>query len=186
MPGDVWGRTYQLAAKDAADVRAIYDDVVAFRQATDVPSNVRLAVRRFESVYTRGVRQREDRIVDELIALEALAGSGTELRFRLAFRVSSLLASDDDERLMLFEAMKRYYAIRSKIVHGSDLQAAERALVDDDAELRDIVRRLVRAVISATGHTDLRLTASYIDEQLDRALLNTEARQDLRGALGLE
>lgn len=80
MPGDVWGGKYELAATDAGDVRAIYDDVVAFRRATDVPSNVRLAVRRFESVYTRGVRQREDRIIDELIALEALAGSGTELR----------------------------------------------------------------------------------------------------------
>ena len=58
--------------------------------------------------------------------------------------------------------------------------------MDDDAELRDIVRRIVRAVIYATAHTDIRLTGPYIDEQLDRALLDTEARQDLRGALGLE
>jgi hypothetical protein len=147
-------------------VRAIYNDVVAFRQATDVPNNVRLAVRRFESVYRRGLGQREDRIIDELIALEALAGSGTELRFRLAFRISSLLASDDDERLALFDAMKRYYDLRSKIVHGSSLKPDERAFVNDDAELRDIVRRVVRAVIYATAHTNIRLTGKYIDEQL--------------------
>ena len=140
MPGDTLGQQYQLARTDASNVRAIYDDVVAFRRATDVPSNVRLAVRRFESVYSRGIRQREDRIIDELIALEALAGSGTELRFRLAFRVSSLLASDDNERLTLFGAMKRYYDIRSKIVHGGDLNEAGRALVDDDAELRTLLR----------------------------------------------
>lgn len=186
MPGDVWGREYQLAATDAADVRAVYDDVVSFRQATDVPNNVRLAVRRFESVYRRGISQLEDRIVDQLIALEALAGSGTELRFRLAFRISSLLASDDDERLALFEAVKSYYDLRSKIVHGSSLRTAERALVDDDAELRDIVRRVVRAVIYATAHADIRLTDKYIDKRLDRALLDTEARQDLREALGLD
>jgi len=102
MPGDTLGQQYQLATTDAEEVRAIYDDDVAFRRSTDVPSNIRLAVRRFESVYSRGIRQREDRIIDELIALEALAGSGTELRFRLAFRVSSLLASDDHERLALF------------------------------------------------------------------------------------
>jgi Apea-like HEPN len=143
MPGDMWGPEYQLTARDAAGVRAIYDDVVAFRHAPDVPNNVRLAIRRFESVYRRGLGQREDRIVDQLIALEALAGSGTELRFRLAFRISSLLASNDDERLELFEAVKSYYDLRSKIVHGSSLRAAERALVDDDAELRDIVRRVV-------------------------------------------
>jgi hypothetical protein len=186
MPGDVWGQEYQFAARDAAGVQAIYDDVVAFRQATDVPNNVRLAIRRFESVYRRGLSQREDRIIDELIALEALAGSGTELRFRLAFRISSLLASKDDERLALFEAMMSYYVTRSKIVHGSSLKAAERALVDDDAGLRDIVRRVVRAVIYATAHTDIRLTGAYIDEQLDRALLDTDARQKLRSALGLE
>lgn len=186
MPGDLWGRKYQLVAKDAAGVRAIYDDIVAFRRAADVPSNVRLAVRQFESVYSRGIRQRDDRIVDQLIALEALAGSGTELRFRLAFRVSSLLASDDDERLALFEAMKRYYDVRSKIVHGSDLRAAERALVEDDGELRALVRRLIRAVIAATVHSELRLTGRYIDEQLDRVLLDTTMRQGLRRALGLE
>jgi hypothetical protein len=186
MPGDMWGPKYQLAARDAAGVRAIYNDVVAFRQATDVPNNVRLAVRRFESVYRRGLGQREDRIIDELIALKALAGSGTELRFRLAFRISSLLASDDDERLALFDAMKRYYDLRSKIVHGSSLKPDERAFVNDDAELRDIVRRVVRAVIYATAHTNIRLTGKYIDEQLDRALLDTEARHDLRRALGLE
>lgn len=186
MPADVWGETYQLSSADAPAVRAIYDDVVAFRRASDVPSNVRLAVRRFESVYTRGVRQRDDRIVDELIALEALAGSGTELRFRLAFRISSLLAHDDDERLALFETMKRYYDIRSKIVHGVDLRPTDQALVDDDSELRAIVRRLLRAVIFATVHTDFRLTASYIDKQLDRVLLDARSREEVRGALGLE
>jgi hypothetical protein len=186
MPGDLWGQKYELAATDAAGVRAIYDDVVSFRRATDVPSNVRLAVRRFESVYSRGIRQREDRIIDELIALEALAGSGTELRFRLAFRISSLLGSDDAERLELFEAVKGYYDVRSKIVHGSDLRPAERALVEGDGELRAVVRGLVRAVIHATVHSDLRLTGSYIDKQLDRALLDGQMRQELRRALGLE
>ena len=161
-------------------------DKIAFRQATDVPNNVRLAVRRFESVYTRGLRQREDRIIDQLIALEALAGSGTELRFRLAFRISALLASDDDERLALFEAMKRYYDVRSKIVHGGDLRAAELSLVQDDGELRTVARRLVRAVIFATVHSDLRLTGKYIDGQLDRALLDTHMRQKLQAALGIE
>ena len=121
-----------------------------------------------------------------MIALEALAGSGTELRFRLAFRISSLLASNDDERLTVFEGMKRHYDIRSTIVHGGDLRPAERALVDDDSELRDIVRRRVRAVMFATVHTDLRLTGKYIDEQLDRALVGTEGRKELRGALGFE
>jgi 2-iminobutanoate/2-iminopropanoate deaminase len=46
--------------------------------------------------------------------------------------------------------------------------------------------RVVRAVIYATAHADIRLTGAYIDEQLDGALLDTKARQDLRGAFGLE
>jgi hypothetical protein len=55
------------------------------------PANGQLAVRRVESVHSGGIRQREDRIVDELVAREALAGSGTELWFRVRFG-SSLLA----------------------------------------------------------------------------------------------
>jgi len=58
--------------------------------------------------------------------------------------------------------------------------------VEDDGELRAVVRRLVAAVIQATVHSDRRLTGSYIDKQLDRALLDAQMRQELRGALGLE
>ena len=36
------------------------------------------------------------------------------------------------------------------------------------------------------AHADIRLKGAYIDEQLDGALLDTKARQDLRGAFGLE
>jgi hypothetical protein len=48
------------------------------------------------------LREREDRIVDELVALEALAGSGTEPGF---VSRSGLVtgASDDDERVVMFE-----------------------------------------------------------------------------------
>lgn len=185
MTEDVWGMTYSLSAADAPAVREIYDDVVALRKTADVPANIWVAVRRFSSVYSRDIRQREDRIIDELIALEALAGSGTELRFRLAFRISSLLAESDAERVALFEAMKGHYDLRSKIVHGSALNAAQQELVKDDSELRSIVRRVVRGVIRATVHTDLRLSGKYIDEKLDAALLDGEERGKLRVALGL-
>jgi hypothetical protein len=70
--------------------------------------------------------------------------------------------------------------VRSKIVHGSELRDAERALVKDDEELRAVVRRLVRGVIFATVHSDIRLTASYLDTRLDKELLNAPA--GLRGA----
>lgn len=41
-------------------------------------------------------------------------------------------------------------------------------------------------MIYATAHADIRLTDKYIDKRLDRALLDAEARQDLREALGLD
>ena len=185
MPGQIWGGRCTLSADDAPAIRAIYDDLVGLRSVPDVPSNVLLALRRFSSVYTRDFRQREDRIIDELIALEALAGSGTELRFRLAFRVSSLLGSDDEERLALFDAMKDYYDVRSTIVHGGELKTAERELAGDDSELRAIVRRLLRSVIFATVHSDFRLSADYVHKELDKALLDTRKRNELREALKL-
>jgi hypothetical protein len=50
---------------------------------------------------------------------------------------------------------------------------------------RAIVRRLLRGVIYATVHTDIRLSASYIDRQLDEVQLNAPTRQELRQALAL-
>jgi hypothetical protein len=178
-------KTYVLAASEAPQVRSVYDSLVQLDQDSDVPPNVRLAFRRFGSIYGRGLGQREDRIPDSVTALEALLGAKDELTFKLSFRVASILASDDEERAELLLEMKKFYGARSRIVHGGELRQQHLDLVADDAALRDIVRRVLRGVLHLAVEHGKHLTRRFVDEELDGILVHTENRETLRRAMGL-
>jgi hypothetical protein len=61
----------------------------------------------------------EDRIIDLIIALEALYSSTSEdLSYKLRLRISVLLGQDDNESQFLFKFINKAYGIRSKLVHG--------------------------------------------------------------------
>jgi len=65
----------------------------------------------------------DSRLLDSVAALEAVLGSGTEVSFKLAFRVATLLADTDAQRSELLDHMKGFYDTRSALVHGGRLKA---------------------------------------------------------------
>ena len=67
-----------------------------------------------------------DKIVDLLICLEGLyvEGSG-EITVRFGSRVATLLSKNDKEREDCWIFAKRMYNIRSKIVHGEEIENTE-------------------------------------------------------------
>ena len=80
-----------------------------------------LALRRFNQSYGRiGL---EDRLIDYMIAFEALYLNDTdaqergEMRFRLALRVAQFLR-DQNQRQSLYREIRTAYDMRSSIVHG--------------------------------------------------------------------
>jgi len=182
-PRDPFGTAYVLSAAEASDVREIFDKLA--QNVGAVPPNVTLAIRRFSSIYGRGIHQREDRILDAITTLEALLGSADELTFKLSYRVASLLATDDEERVDLFESMKSFYRVRSRIVHGGHLSESQVQLVADDEPLRDVARRIIRGVLVLAGAGDFLLTRKYVDEELDKVLLHEARRRELQEAMGL-
>jgi hypothetical protein len=177
--------TYELSATEAPDVRKIYDWLVQLDGDADVPQNVRIAFRRFGSVYARGLRQREDRILDSITALEALLGGKDELTFKLSFRVASILGDSDDDRLELLSRMKQFYRTRSRIVHGGELRQPDLDLVTNDAPLRAVLRRVLLAVLHLSVVSRTQLVKKFVDEELDGILIHSEKREALRGAMGL-
>ena len=81
------------------------------------------ASRRFG--YAMENHREEDRIVDVMIAAEALflsdAGSAQdrgELKYRLSLRAAYFMGKDADERTKIFKFMKAAYDARSTIAHG--------------------------------------------------------------------
>ena len=78
-----------------------------------------LALRRFDFGYQRTMP--EDKIIDYMIALEALLlnkTEGQELGFRLSLRGSALLGSTPEERKTIYEELNVGYRERSNIAHG--------------------------------------------------------------------
>jgi len=127
----------------------------------------------------------DTKLVDAITALEAVLGSGTEIAFKLSFRVASLLAATDEQRSSLLKAVKGFYDARSRIVHGGRLgkkQSASLAAVDD---LRDIVRRLLRSFVVFAADEARHVDKVFFAEELDAALVDASRREHFRGLLGL-
>jgi hypothetical protein len=68
----------------------------------------------------------EDGLVDAMIALESLFGTGRgEIRFRLSVALAWLLGTDHESRRDFQKQVKDLYDLRSHVVHGGHLDAAK-------------------------------------------------------------
>jgi len=150
------------------------------------PVNLDLALRSFSDVYERRTIRYDTCLVETITAVEALLGTDIEINFRLAFRISQILGNDDDERLAIFDQMKRYYDTRSRVVHGEPLKGKHRRLLEDQQALRDMVRRLLIGFIHLTVSSGHSFGKTFFRERLDAALLHSTRRSELRVAMALE
>lgn len=182
----VWhpGPTFNLEPSEVPSVVSMYNLLAGFEAARGQElRNVELALRSFTSIYERIWPQAEDKIVDAVIALEALLGEETEIAFKLAFRTSGLLARDDNERVALFNRMKSYYDTRSKIVHGTPLKEKQLRVVQNPEDLIGIVRQLLVAFLHLIESGSLPTTE--FRGNIDAALQHSQQRDELRKRMGL-
>jgi len=149
------------------------------------PGNLDLALRSFMSSYDRIPSGADSRLVDAITALEAVLGTESEISFKLAFRVASLLANSDEERSNLLKSFRNFYDVRSRLVHGGRLGTKHKALLDSVDDLRDIVRRILRGFVAYAANATTSSGANPFKEDLDAKLVNTIRRDELRSLLGL-
>jgi len=134
-----------------------------------------LGLRRFNLAYTR-VRP-EDRLLDLMIAFESLfIEDHGELRYRLSIRTAALLGKSADDRIKIFEDMKRAYDIRSKVVHGERLESKDFDPSQDvpvEKLMQDFVPR-IEAHLRLSIRTLLKMLASEglnaVHADLDRRI----------------
>ena len=84
------------------------------------PDNLSLAMGRFSSSYEK--RDPADRLVDLVIALEALfgdRGDGNSVSYKIAMRGACWLHGTEGERRDAFGTIKKFYSDRSNVVHGN-------------------------------------------------------------------
>ena len=183
----IWwpGAQYNLNETMIPEIRQLVDTLIAVEKDLETSArHIGLALRSFSSMYDRLMHQGEDCVIDSMTALEALWKVDSELAFRLAFRTASLLGTSDDLREQVFDTLRTYYRIRSKIVHGTTLQPSEFALVQNDEPLREIVRKTLRAFIHLLANPGV-WTVEQLAKDPDAALLHSEKRSALQQAMAI-
>jgi hypothetical protein len=137
------------------------------------------------SSYDRAPLTVAEQIVDLVTTLESVLGTGTEIAFKLAFRVAAILGANGDDQARIFRDMKKLYSIRSSIVHGTYRTHDYHTDLGRVEQLREIVRRILRGMIRLATSDPIPFSRRFFAEELDAALLQENDRQAIRAAMGL-
>jgi|GEM_PF-1747993 len=106
-----------------------------------------------------------DRIVDAVIALEAvlLYGTRDELKFKLSTRGAALLGTSPEERELVWKTLRSAYDRRSKIVHGDEDSESPPA-----GEVVALARRVIRRALELTQARALDAVLQELDTEIVR------------------
>lgn len=136
------GERYVITAELAAHLQELWP------KTAQLPRDPRLslALRRFDDSYHRD--RSDDRLIDYWIALEALflSDNQQELSFRAALRIACFVEQVGAERLAAFQAVKGSYALRSKVVHGVEIEPKHN-LSNVVVQTGETLRRVLRSCV---------------------------------------
>ncbi len=189
VPAPPGGSTYELTPALAQAAPAMYEALrnLEIKGYGAGPGNLDLALRAFMATYDRWPAASDSQLLDAVTALEAVLGSGTEIAFKLAYRVAGILGADESERAELLSDVKRFYETRSAIVHGAARKSKHLKELEHERveRLRDIVRRLLRGMITlASSAGEHPYDRNFFQQKLDVTLLQEGGRKKLRTAMG--
>ncbi len=111
------GSGYDLSDAKLVDLKDFYDRYWETIWGKLQPLDV--AINRFSSSYNK--RALADRLINLMIAMEALLGSHTEVTYKISLRFACMLYPPGEAREKVFIAVKKVYDERSNIIHGEKL-----------------------------------------------------------------
>jgi hypothetical protein len=135
--------SYEFNSTDVEDFKVFLAAFIEAHQTINKYPELQLAIAR----YCKETAQHGD-VIDLMIALEALLVAEEEgIVFKLSQRVANLLGPDAASRKQLFQKIRDFYSLRSKMVHGGKPKAKELRAQEQLDELREIARRVILSVI---------------------------------------
>lgn len=183
MTVNLLGGTCRLSAEEVSQFKAFHERFLDLRELIAKKEYMSLALRRYNSALDE--RQLEDRIIDFMIALEALYSSDArELRYRLSLRVATFLGKSDREREEILEFMKKAYDARSEIVHGRHLKPfrAKNEVYDltrTSHQLGEITRLSILDFLHRIARRGEESHETFLD-LIDKSLISSSAKEDIR------
>lgn len=168
--------TYKLSRNEVARFKVFWRRFKRARKTTR--KEVETSLRRFSYSFQR--QRSEDRLIDYMIALEAiLVQESQELSYRLSMRGAALLGRNNaDKRERVFNELRAAYTQRGKAVHGAVPEerisvAGERILF---ADFIDRIEEYVRSAIKEFLWRCETQTERELRETLDRAIVRGFSR----------
>lgn len=182
-----WGHPYDWTDEVEASFPTMYRALARLEQTgySRGIGNLGLALRSFMATYDRWPAGNDSKLLDTVTSLEATLGTDSEISFKLAFRVASILAGNDEERSDLMKLVKGFYDARSKLVHGGSLKQKQTDLIARVDELRALLRRLLHSFVLLAIDESSPFGHQFFVSDLDSALVSGAARERLRTAMGL-
>ena len=125
-----------------------------------------------------GARAQNDlslKITNYCTAFETLfSTSQAELAHQLSERISFFLASDSDERMLIYRKIKEAYSLRSKVVHGSTIpNSTINKLYEVTLNCDHFARELIKLVMTNQTCVDLfELNQKEFEEKLVKLVLS--------------
>ena len=160
-PGPGFGSPYVLEDEETDRFAEFYHWISSVDMSRELA--VQLAIRRFNSAYTR--HHDADRLIDFMIAFEALLlRERDELSFRLALRTANLLR-DKRKRQEIFNIMREAYDLRSDVAHGKHVEP--QALSDIIVPAEELLRQSLCLFLEAIDRGE---KLSTVVERLDGAM----------------
>jgi len=133
-----------ISVEDVRTGEANYIDVTQFQYF----KSAKLGRKMMAWVYVcqaRFINALTIKVLMYITAMEALVSTSTaELSHQVAERVAILLSADVDERLNIYNEIKKGYGVRSKAAHGEPLKGTEQDVKDLLTRLDDYMRRLMK------------------------------------------
>lgn len=156
------GYRYSLNESEVSEFKRFWNNFS--KMDLSRPASLAVAVRRFNYAYER--RKAEDKIVDYMVAFEALFSKEHEdaesIGYKLSVRAAHFFERDYMKRRQIMKTMKSVYNLRSKIVHGETLKP--NVEIDDIANtIEEYLRKAIRSFLEQLQTTNKDEIISHLD-----------------------
>ncbi|MGB8657748.1 MAG: hypothetical protein WCE90_08190 [Candidatus Zixiibacteriota bacterium] len=153
---------YVLSESEAKEFETFFEELFGRKSVSHLQYPLDLALNRFNYAYER--KRPEDKLIDYMIAFEALYGAPG---YMIALRAASLLGNIPDEKKQIFSEMKEARELRDNTVHGSTKKesaiSAEKASRIED-HLRHSLQQFIKRKI--TGKTARKTLIDSLEKTL--------------------
>jgi hypothetical protein len=125
-----------------------------------------------------------DTLIDYTIALESLyLLRGEDKRQNLSSRIATLLSKDKSEEKQICRNIKKFYDIRSDIVHGSLMdEKGYEFLCENIYEYEDYLRKSILAFLDLNLRNPSKKVVLGI---IDKAILDSDLRKEIQESLNI-